>query len=78
MDTEVVEVKVDLSGLKKELKELGKDEAEDVLKGIVNILAKVPMLLVSKYKFMVYIVPIVPMIKDMLLKAIDKIDGKEG
>ena len=70
--------KINLDEIKADLTALGKDEAEDVLKGAVNIVAKIPAMLISKYKWMIYILPVIPMVQDMALKAIDKIDGKEG
>lgn len=67
-----------LEEAKKSFVELGKDEGEDVLKGAVEIGAKLVLGLAAHFKFLAYVVPFLPMIKSVLIEAIDKIDGEEG
>lgn len=69
--SELEEVKIDLI-------QLGKEEGEDVLKGAIKIVSKLPALLVERYKWMAYLLPFTPMVVNMLNAAVDKIDGKEG
>lgn len=66
----------DLEEVKKELIELGKEEGEDVLKGAVEIAEKLIVKLLTGKSWAMYVLPLLPMVKSLLLEAIDKIDGK--
>ena len=70
-------MKTELKTLREELEVVAKNEAEDTLKGMLKVLAKVPAMLVSKYSWMAYVLPFVPMIVGTLEDLIDKIDGEE-
>ena len=75
---EKTEFKTELEELKAGLIALGKDEGEDVLKGAVELVEKAALAALPKFPFGVYILPLIPVLKSVAFKAIDKIDGKEG
>ena len=76
-----VAMSVEQAAIKKakaDLKSLGLTEGEDALKGLLDIVQSLVVGLSAKYKWLVYLMPFMPLAVKTLSDIIDKIDGEVG